>query len=181
MNRENAIKKYDDYLKNFLSDDYRRKTFIADIVTAIDSKNVITLRHWMNGVNPKINRLFSALTLLPAKTQKEVDNSLMLLNPEQWELRSKQKNERIEKLKKEKYERELDKTLSKKIKFNDRVITMREFYGEIISLGFNQIESYQAGAMKKYRIRNEKEFSYYNINKKNEADYVKSILEGGNS
>ena len=65
-----------------------RESFVkvgTDFVNAIDKKDVKTLRAWMNGINPGLNRLFTQVTGLPAKTQKEASASIRSLDPETWD------------------------------------------------------------------------------------------------
>jgi N12 class adenine-specific DNA methylase len=55
------------------------------IVTAIESKDVVYLRSILNGINPNSNKLFTQITGLPARLQREVDVSLRSMNPESWD------------------------------------------------------------------------------------------------
>jgi len=70
--------------------------FVNKIVKLIDDKDGVELRKWMNGINPRINKLFYDLTGLPARTQKEVDASLRSLDPKKWDAEQKIKSEEQE-------------------------------------------------------------------------------------
>ena len=102
------------------------------IITYITNKDVQNLRHWMNGINPNINKMFSEITKLPAKTQKEADSSIRSLNPTDWDNWKKS----IDNTKTQEKQKKIDAVILKKVNHNGEITTYADAIKKILKTGF---------------------------------------------
>ena len=179
--RQTAIDKYVDHAKKHMPEG-NAKSQAEKWVKAIDEKDYKTLRNIMNGINPKVNRLFTALSGLPAKTQKEADASLRSFDPAGWD---KWQQEKAEKLERESAERdtrhkqqEVDNLLDKQVRVEDgEVMTYRERYRRLIDEeGFNKIREEKRGIATIYELVND-EGVFVKIPKKILVPYIQELID----
>ena len=179
--RQSAIDKYIDHAKTYTNEE-GAKAQADKWVKAIDEKDYKTLRNIMNGINPKVNRLFTALTGLPAKTQKQADASLRSFDPEGWD---KWQNEKADKRKKEATEREavdkqrrIDDLLNKRVSYKSEATTYRELFQRLVNEeGYDVIEEQKRGATSNYNLVNNAEGKVVSIPKKILIDYVQGLID----
>ena len=154
------ISDYTSYLISTGLPELQTKVFVGSIIKAIEDKNISLLRSWMNGINPKLNRLFEHLTGLPAKTQSDVDKSLEIFNPAGWAQMKKDNAEKFARDKAEAAESQrqslIRKAKSTRYRTADGVMTFEETLKKHISQGFNKIVSYKRGATIRYVLQNDK-------------------------
>jgi len=154
------------------------------IEKAIIEKDVVKLRHWLNGVNPQMNKLFTQITGLPSKTQKEANESIRSLNPEQWD------SHFVKKTKEEIAKKAQDsKILDKRITYNGQIITKQTFIEKLINLGYSvsiadKSQNSKTGKIQylkkpQYRILKKEEDSnriHFFIITKAEYDYANELI-----
>ncbi len=181
--RQAAIDRYIEHAKAYTSEEGARQQ--ADKwAKAIDAKDYKTLRNIMNGINPKVNRLFTELTGLPAKTQKQADESLRSFDPEGWD---KWQAERTEKREKEAAEREAahrqrqaDALLDKKVNYQGEVMATRDMYQRLVNEGLTRIESRKHGIADEYWLANPDTGMGVKIPKKILVDHIRGLIEQKN-
>jgi len=175
--RDIAINKYREHMDK--NSPKTAEEFTNKIVKLIDDKDGIELRRWMNGINPKINRLFTELTGLPAKTQKEADASLRSLDPEKWDNEQRRTSEEKAKRRTDKETAELNKELDIKVKFEGKTVSKRDLYDNLISKGYNEIKERKVGVATRHELHNPKTGTSIKLDKKIEADYLRDRIKSG--
>ena len=180
--KEAAIQRYVKSHEDRGEKNVDRRKIAEGYIKAIEEKDVVTLRNIMNGINPEVNKLFMAITGLPARTQKEADASIRSLNPERWDAWQKQQAEKREQEKAEseaqQKQRELDDVLSTQVRTKSgAVITLREFYDVVIREGYTEVREKKMGVGMLYALTNPQTDAHYKIKKKVVAEYVKARIE----
>lgn len=168
-----AFNKYVEKAKaNGISEDQGKK--LGNIILkAIADKDIDTLRKWLNGVNDNMNRLFTKVTGLPAKTQKEADASIRSFNPAKWDADLKQKEQARANFIEEKKNAPQMQSLQSHIRHKDKEMTKQAFLDTLIT------ENYYPAINKKQRFGKEtnqhimmgQDGVFYNINS-NEYKYA---------
>lgn len=177
--RQKALDQYVEKAKEYLGEEIARQQGLRWIAK-IDAKDVVALRGIMNGINPNVNRLFTAITGLPAKTQKLADASIRSLDPEEWDRwqeerqaeRERKHSEREARLKKDAE----DDILDEKVRYNDQVTTRREIFQRKIEEGFIRVEKQRSGAVDKYFLVNP-DTGYQLKIPRPAVDYVQSLID----
>lgn len=179
--RQTAINKYIEHAKKHMSEDMA-KAQAEKWTKAIDDKDYKALRNIMNGINPQVNRLFTALTGLPAKTQKEADASLRSFDPAGWDKWQEEKTETREKEAAERNirykQQEIDNLLDKQVRVEGgEVMTYRERYRRLIDEeGFNEIREEKRGVATIYELVND-EGVFVKLPKKVLVPYVQDLID----
>ena len=177
--RQKALDRYVESAKEYMGEDAAR-TRGLDWIKKIDDKDVISLRGIMNGINPNVNKLFTAITGLPAKTQKDADASLRSLDPEKWDRWQEDKEKSYTKKKEDREARQredaVNSLLDEKVQYKDRPMTRREVFQENVDQGFNQIEQRQKGAVNEFFLVNN-ETGYQIKVPKLAVDYVQGLID----
>lgn len=174
--RKKAEREYVDYMESIGHSD--PVGFTNMLTGLIDDRKNIELRKWMNGINPRINRLFAAITGLPAKTQKEADASLRSMDPGRWDrwLRDKE-GERLAR----KQERNLasvkKEIAARKVEFKGKVMSMAMFFLEIISDGYTDLREFRKGAVKQWYLCRPGAKEGFKIDRGEERDFVVQLLK----
>ena len=112
------------------------------LVDAIEKKDVMYIRSVLNGINPNSNKLFTDITGLPSKLQRESDESIRSLDPAKYDeiFKKKPKVEtpkmsRGDALKKAQ-EAKADKALDKQVKYDNVVMTKRAMVEKLVKEGY---------------------------------------------
>ena len=177
--KEKALARYVEGMKQYLGEE-RAEERGRYWIDKIDSKDVVTLRETMNGINPELNRLFSTITGLPAKTQKDADASLRSLNPNKWDEwqgdkkreREKKESDRAEKIKKDAE----DQVLDEKVSYNGNVTTRRDIYQNMVASGYTQIETRRRGVVDEFFLVNPKTEMQVKVPKP-AVDFVRGLVD----
>lgn len=150
--RQKAIDRYTSHLQKVSSTAGWPESHAAEVVSLIDNKDQIGLRQWMNGINPEINKLFTALTGLPAKTQKDADASLRSFDPEKWDAWQVEKKvvgeTKAAERETKRLEDETNRILDERVRYNGQEeLTRRELYRRLVDEGYSGIEQRKKGAV----------------------------------
>ncbi|MBP7231326.1 MAG: PLxRFG domain-containing protein [Syntrophaceae bacterium] len=179
--KEAAIQRYVKHHEDRGEKNVDRRAIAEGYIKAIEEGDVEKLRGIMNGINPEVNKLFTAITGLPAKTQKDADKSIRSLNPKRWdawqrETAEKRKADAIRS--DEEYKQEqLNGILNKQTRDSSgAVITMREFYDRAIKERFNIVTESKKGVASSYRLVKTETGQFYKVGKKLEAEYLKQRI-----
>ncbi|MFA5324403.1 MAG: hypothetical protein WC373_17130, partial [Smithella sp.] len=139
----------------------------------------------MNGINPKINKLFYDLTGLPARTQKEADASLRSLNPEKWDKwqadkKTSSETSRVQREAKRKQDA-LDNILNKEVKFEGKVVKTGDLYKRLVAEGYTEIRKSKSGIADMYRLVNNSIGKTVRLEKKIVVDHVQALIDAKKS
>ena len=144
-----------------------------EMLDAIETKDVASLRNMMNRINPNWNLLFTQATGLPSKTQREADASIRSLDPEGWEAFLEAKAKR----RAERAQRKEDELMSERIRHNGTLITVKELLDGAIQGGFTHIyERRQGATVRRWLTNPDKPNIGYRI-KAQYMGYVRKAIE----
>lgn len=174
--RAKAEREYADYMESIGHSD--PVGFTNMLTGLIDDRKNVELRKWMNGINPKINRLFTAITGLPAKTQKEADASLRSMDPERWDRWLKDKEEeRLARREARDFASIKRELAAQKVEFKGKVMSMAMFFLEVISDGYTDLREIQKGAAKQWYLCRPGANEGFKIGRRAERDFVVQLLK----
>jgi len=174
--RAKAEREYADYMTSIGHSD---PVGLTNMLTGLmDERKNIELRKWMNGMNPRVNRLFTAVAGLPAKTQKEADASLRSMDPIRWDKWLEHKEEerlaRREARDLASIKRELT---AQKVEFKGKVMSMAMFFLEVISDGYTDLREFHKGAAKQWYLCRPGENQGFKVGRRMERDFIVQLLK----
>ena len=173
--RARAEREYADHMKSLGHTD--PVNFTNMLTDLMDERKNVELRKWMNGINPRINRLFTAVTGLPAKTQKDADASLRSMDPIRWDKWLEAKRNEMQARKDQKRLEMIKKDLQlRKVEYKNKIMTMAMFYLEIMSEGYTDLREKFNGAAKCWYLCNIQTNRAVAIPRKTDHDFVAQFL-----
>jgi predicted RNA methylase len=140
----------------------------------IKNKNFDELTARLHRGNINSLNLFTDITGLSTKTQKETEKSIRDLDPEAYDKWLEAKNLEIKKRREQEELEIMERELQKKTRYKNKIITTKEFIDQIISEGFTELSTYKKGVIPVIRLS--KGAEGYEFTDKYEKKYIEKVI-----
>lgn len=144
------------------------------VIEDIKNKNFDELTARLHRGNINSLNLFTDITGLSTKTQKETEKSIRALDPDTYDKWLEAKNLEIKKRKEQEELEIMERELQQKTRYKNKIMTTKEFIDQIISEGFTELTSYKKGAIPVLRLSKGEEG--YVFSNKYEKMYVEKAI-----
>ncbi len=144
------------------------------VIEHIKNKNFDELTARLHRGNINSLNLFTDITGLSTKTQKETEKSIRALDPDAYDKWLETKNLEIKKRKEQEELEIMERELQQKTRYKNKIMTTKEFIDQIISEGFTELTSYKKGAIPVLRLSKGEEG--YVFSNKYEKMYVEKAI-----